>query len=363
MKVIRFAFLLAACAALMAAPAAACTGITVKAQDGAVIHARTMEFGMDLASQVLIIPRGYALEGTGPGDQPGLTWKAKYGAVGMDAFGLTAVADGMNEKGLAAGMFYLPGFAGYQKVTSADQDKCLAPMDVPVWMLTNFASVAEVKAALPQVKVWPAALPKMGPDPLALHYIVTDQAGNCLVVEYVGGQLHMYDNPLGVITNSPPFDWHLNNLRNYVNLSANNVPQLKLKGMTLYPTGQGSGMAGLPGDVTPPARFVRAVAFSQAVLPSPNGEEAVMSALRLLNSFFISKGMARDYDAQGKVSYDITEWMDACDLKNLKFYFATYDDLTPKVVDLNQLNLDAAQLQHIPITTGPRFTDVTGLVK
>ena len=363
MRFLGFFLGLAAAAILAAAPAVACTGITVKAQDGAVVHARTMEFGVELDSQVLIIPRGYALEGSGPGDTPGLTWKAKYAALGMNAFGLSAIADGMNQKGLAAGMFYLPGFAKYQKASAADQAKCLAPWNVVTWVLTNFASVAEVKAALPQVKVWPASMPKMGPDPLTLHYIVTDKAGNSLVVEYVGGKLHLYDNPLGVITNSPPFDWHLLNLRNFVSLSANNVPQLKLKGMTLYPTGQGSGMTGLPGDVTPPARFVRAVAFTQAVLPSPDGEEAVMSALRLLNSFFISKGMARDYDAKGKATYDITEWMDACDLKNLKFYFATYDNLTPKVVDMNKLDLNATKLQRIPITSGPRFTDVTGLVK
>jgi len=362
MRFLGFLLGLAAAAILAAAPAAACTGITIKAQDGAVVHARTMEFGLDLNSYVLIIPRGYAMTTIGPNNKPGLKWKAKYATVGMDAFGLTAVADGMNEKGLAAGMFYLPGFAGYQKVTSADQDKCLAPQDVPVWMLTNFASVAEVKAALLKVKVWPASLAQMGPEPLPVHYIVTDKQGNCLVVEYVGGKLHMYDNPLGVITNSPTFDWHLTNLRNYVNLSSNNVPQLKLKGFTLYPTGQGSGMAGLPGDVTPPSRLIRAVAFTQAVLPAPDGEEAVMSALRLLNSFFISKGMARSYK-DGKVSYDITEWMDACDLKNLKFYFATYDNLTPKVVDMNKLDLNATKLQRIPINSGPRFENVTGLAK
>lgn len=362
MKTLRLLFLLAACAALAAAPAAACTGITVKAQDGAVVHARTMEFGMDLHSEVLIIPRGYGLASLGPGDKAGLRWKAKYAAVGLNALGLPSLADGMNEKGLGAGMFYLPGFAQYQKVTPADQDKCLAPWDVVVWMLTNFASVTEVKAALPQVKVWPATIADISSTFQPLHYLVSDKEGNSLVVEYVGGRLHLYNNPLGVITNSPPFDWHLNNLRNYVNLSANNVPQLKLKGINIYPTGQGSGMMGLPGDVTPPSRLVRAVAFTQAALPAPSGEEAVMNALRLLDSFYISKGMARAWE-KGKVHYDYTQWMDACDLKNLKFYFATYENLTPKVVDMNKLNLEAVKLQRIPITTGPRFTDVTGLVK
>ncbi|MCF8043325.1 MAG: choloylglycine hydrolase family protein [Desulfarculaceae bacterium] len=362
MKFLGFLLGVAAAAILAVVPAAACTGITIHAQDGAVVHARTMEFGIDLQSQVLIIPRGYAISATGPGNKPGLKWKAKYAAMGMDAFGLTALADGMNEKGLAAGMFYFTGFAKYPEAAPADQAKCLAPWEVSVWILTNFESVAQVKAALPKVKVWPASLAQMGPGPLGIHYIVTDKQGNSMVVEYVDGKLHMYDDPLGVITNAPTFDWHMMNLRNYVNLSANNVPQLDLKNFSIYPTGQGSGMLGLPGDVTPPSRLIRAVAFSQAVLPSPNGEEAVMSALRLLDSFFISKGMARAYK-DGKVGYDITEWMDACDLKNLKFYFSTYDNLTPKVVDMNKLDLDAKKLQRIPINSGPRFTDVTGLVK
>ncbi|MCF8033997.1 MAG: choloylglycine hydrolase family protein [Desulfarculaceae bacterium] len=362
MKALKFALLLAACAALLAAPAAACTGITVKAKNGAVVHARTLEFGVNLQSQVLMVPRGYALATTAPGNKPGMKWKAKYAVMGMDAFGLTAICDGMNEKGLAVGLFYFPGFAGYQKVGAADQGKCLAPLEAPLWILTNFTTVAEVKAALPKVKVWGAPLPQLGPDPLPVHFIVTDRSGKSLVVEYVGGKLHMYDNPLGVITNSPPFDWHMTNLRNYVNLSANNVPKLKLTGITLYPTGQGSGMAGLPGDVTPPSRLVRAVAFSQAALPASNGDGAVMSALRLLNSFYISKGMARSYK-DGKVSYDITEWMAASDLKNLKFYFATYENLTPKMVDMKKLDLGGTKLQRISIHGGPRFTDVTGQAK
>lgn len=99
MKIPGFLSLLLAAVALLASPAAACTGITVKAQDGAVVHARTMEFGVDLESQVLIIPRGYAMSATGPGNKPGLKWKTKYAAMGMDAFGLTGLSDGMNEKG------------------------------------------------------------------------------------------------------------------------------------------------------------------------------------------------------------------------------------------------------------------------
>ena len=354
----------AACAvlALMASPAPACTGITVKAKDGAVIHARTLEFAQNLQSQVIMIPRGYALASSAPGGKTGLAWKASYAVLGLDFLGRTVIADGMNEKGLAAGLFYLPSFAQYQEVTPGDQDKCLAPWDLPVWVLTNFAGVDEVRAALPGVKVWPGVIPELGKTPVPLHFIVTDKTGKSLVIEYVGGRLNLYDNPLGVITNSPTFDWHLNNLRNYVNLSANDVSQLKLKGITLYPSGQGSGMLGLPGDITPPSRFIRAVAFTQAALPMADGQLAARQAFHLLDSFYITKGVARGIE-EGKPSYDYTQWMDACDLRNLKFYFATYENLVPKMVDFKKLPKQGDKLLRIPITGGPFYEDVTALAK
>lgn len=355
--------MVAACCLILAVGVAfACTGITVKAKDGAVVHARTMEFADNLESRILIIPRGQKIVGTGPGNKPGLSWKTKYGAVGLDCYDVVAFADGMNEKGLAAGVFYLPGFTQYQKVSPAEQGKSLAPWEIPLWILTNFATVEEVKTAISKIKVWPGVIPSLSKNPLPLHFITTDKSGQSLVIEYVKGKLHLYDNPLGVITNSPPFDWHLNNLRNYVNLSANNVPQLKLSGITLYPTGQGSGMLGLPGDVTPPARLVRAVAFTQAALPVKGGNEAARQAFRLLNSFYITKGMSRGME-NGKPVYDFTQWMDACDLKNLKFYVATYYNLVPKMVDLKRLDLSGGKILRIPIETGPFFMDVTAQAK
>jgi hypothetical protein len=88
------------------------------------------------------------------------------------------------------------------------------------------------------------------------------------VIEPLNKGLKIYDNPLGVVTNAPTFDWHMTNLRNYINLSATNVPAVDMGGITLAQFGQGSGLRGLPGDFTPPSRFVRAVAFSQSAFPS-----------------------------------------------------------------------------------------------
>jgi len=94
-------------AALGPSTAPACTGITIKPKDGAVIFARTLEFAADLKSNIIIVPRGKEFVGTAPGDKPGLRWKTKYGVMGANAFDLPVVVDGLNEKGLHVGLFYL----------------------------------------------------------------------------------------------------------------------------------------------------------------------------------------------------------------------------------------------------------------
>src|SRR5271156_1898334 len=110
-RIFQTAFLgIVALTALDASTAPACTGITIKPRDGSVIFARTLEFGMDLQSNIIIVPRGKAFVGTAPGDKAGLRWKTKYGIVGTNAFGLPVTVDGINEKGLHVGLFYFPGF-------------------------------------------------------------------------------------------------------------------------------------------------------------------------------------------------------------------------------------------------------------
>src|SRR5690349_4981225 len=86
--------------------AEACTGIRLTAADGTVVHARTLEFGIDLKSDILVVPRGFARTGTTPDGKPGLSWKTKYASVGMNGVGLPFLFDGLNEKGLAVGTFY-----------------------------------------------------------------------------------------------------------------------------------------------------------------------------------------------------------------------------------------------------------------
>ncbi len=175
--------------------------------------------------------------------------------------------------------------------------------------------------------------PRPGFGPGTSHFFVRDRSGKSIVIEPLGATLEIFDAPLGVVTNAPAYDWHMINLRNFVSLSVTNVPPLDLDGTELTQLGQGAGMHGLPGDFTPPSRFVRAVAFTASAQPSATGAEAVLAAFHILNQFDIPKGSVRD-KATGGV--ELTQWTSVSDLKALRFYFKTFDDQTIRVVDLNK---------------------------
>jgi len=104
---------------LPVSPARACTSVLLSTQDGAFVYGRTLEFGLQMNSQLMIVPRNLTITGTGPeGDvgQGGLTWTTKYAATGANALGLPVLLDGINEQGLTGGLFNFPGFAEFQTV-------------------------------------------------------------------------------------------------------------------------------------------------------------------------------------------------------------------------------------------------------
>ncbi len=338
--------LLAAAAVLglvVVPPAQACTGIELIAADGTVVRARTLEFGIDLKSNVILVPRGYSRTGTTPDGKPGKSWTAKYANLGANALGMPVIIDGLNERGLAVGLFYFPTTAQYQPYSPGDAARTIAPWELGSYMLDNFATVDEVRANLPNIVV-PAVVLEAWKFSPPVHYVVHDASGKSIAVEYTDGRLNIYDNPLGVMTNSPAFDWQMTNLRNYVNFSLTDLPPVQVGSVKLVPFGQGTGMLGLPGDFTPPSRFVRAVAFSQSVLPSQTGYEAILEAFHILND--IPKGASRapDKDEHGNVIADHTIWTSAIDLKAKRFYFRTYEDSQIRMVDLTKQKLDGEDI-------------------
>jgi len=268
------------------------------------------------------------------------------------------MADGVNETGLAVGAFYFPTYAKYSEITNENRTKALSPMDFPNWILTQFSTVAEVKGAVEagEACIAPTVLQGWGPEAPPLHYVVYDKTGASIVIEPVDGKLKVHNNPVGVLTNSPTFDWHLTNLRNYIALNPRNVPPIEIDRMKLQQFGQGSGMLGLPGDFTPPARFVRAVVFSATALPSPNVNQGILQVFHILNNFDIPEGVARDV-VKGQIYADRTQFTVARDPQNLRYYYKSYDDQTIRMVDLKKFDLNAKEIRNLD-TAGTQQTIV-----
>jgi len=332
--------------------AQACTGITLTAKDGSVIHARTLEFEVDMGSNVIVVPRGYKRQGMTPSGKNGKKWVSKYASIGANGAGVPWIFDGFNEKGLSIGLFYHPTTAVYMPYKKSNAKNTMAPWELGSYILENFATVEQVKKHIHQIVVPSVVFKAWGFVP-PVHYIVTDASGKSIVIEYLKGKLNVFDNPLGVITNSPSFDWHMTNLRNYPNLSAVQPKTRKVGGVELKPFGLGAGFTGLPGDFTPPARFVRAVAFSTSRVPTQSGRDTVIQAFHILNNFDIPKGSAREAhkDKHGNIIADFTTWTSASDLKNKKFYFRTYNDSQIRMVDLNKMNFNAKKIVTIPMAS------------
>ncbi|MCX7590229.1 MAG: choloylglycine hydrolase family protein [Kiritimatiellae bacterium] len=316
-------------------PSHACTGLRLIALDGAPIVGRTMEFGFDVQSDVVVVPAGTELSSSLPDKAKGMRYTSKYGMVGANMLGMRIIVDGVNEKGLYVGGFYFPGYASYSDPTPANYSRSLAPEDYAAWLLANFASVEEVKANYNKVVLVPNPIKEIGGESFPGHIVVHDSTGASVVIEPVDNGLKIHDNPLGVMTNSPTFDWHITNLRNYINLTALNVPPVEVSGIKLTEFGQGSGLRGIPGDFTPPSRFVRAVAFSQFAQKLPTAKETVPQVFHLMNAFDIPVGAVRDVH-EGQTHNDYTVWTSVADLKNVRWAFRTYRDQTIRSIDVRK---------------------------
>lgn len=327
-------------------PADACTGITLKSKDGHTIPARTIEWGgSDLNSQYVIVPRGYTQQSYLPGGATdGMKFTARYGYVGLAVEQKEFVAEGLNEAGLSAGLFYFPRYGQYEAYNAAHKSTSIADLQLVPLLLGQCATVDEVKEMVKKVHVI-----NIDPRSSTVHWRFTDLSGRQVVLEIVDGTPRFYDNPLGVLTNSPGFEWQLTNLNNYVNLFPGTAPAQQLGEQALASFGAGSGMLGLPGDVTPPSRFVRA-AFYQATAPQQDTAlETVLQGFQILNNFDIPVGVEFQL---GKVPANIpsaTQWTSATDMASGIIYFRTMYNSTIRSINLRNIDFAKTRYQAVPM--------------
>lgn len=315
-------------AAFAIAPAIsnACTSFILKNKDGSLVYARTIEFAMELPMKIALYPRNHQFKGTGPDGVAGsgLAWNGKYALIGLNAYDLDLIGDGMNEKGLMGGMQYLPVSSDYQNPTGADAKNSIASYQVVNYILSNFATVDEIKAGMKKIFVNNSKFDKWGNQIVKMHFGFHDANGKSVVIEYVKGQLNLYDNPIGAMANDPPFDWMMTNLTNYLNLSPVDIGTKTIGGVNFTPKSAGSGMHGLPGDFMSQSRFLRAVEYSQAADKYAADLPRVELAWHIANMFDIPPGTSLSNggkaDAKGKYFYDHTQQTVVGDQKNLTYY-------------------------------------------
>ena len=221
--------------------------------------------------------------------------------------------------------------------------KRLSALDEPVVRHSYIEAVAE------KYKIDAADLKAMVTRYGTIGLRIADDTGRQLVLEIIDGEPHFYENKLGVLTNSPDFEWQMTNLNNYVNLFPGSAETKSLGDIVLTPFGSGSGFLGIPGDVTPPSRFVRA-AFFQASAPQQDaGEETVLQCFQILNNFDIPLGVEFP---SGQIPVNIpsaTQWTAVSDMTNRIIYYRTMYNSNIRCFDLNKIDFGKVEYRAVPL--------------
>ena len=332
--------------ALSAPDSDACTGISLNAQDGSRIVARTVEWAATpMQCGYVVAPRGNEQQSYTPKGLNGLKYKSVYGYVGIYTEYEPFVVEGINEAGLSAGLFFFPQYGEYAPYNPANDGKTLCDMQFVSWVLSQFSSIDQVKSALKEVD-----LVTLNHNIGAVHWRIAEPTGRMVVLEIVAGIPHFYENELGVMTNAPGFQWHMTNLNNYVNLVPGSAPDNTIApGITLKGLGHGSGMLGLPGDYTSPSRFVRATFFQTTAPVWATGFETVVQAFHILNNFDIPVGSQHARADIPKGLPSATQFTSATDQTAMKFYYRTAWNSNIRCIDLMDIDFSTVKYQSHPL--------------
>ena len=337
----------AACMALVGAQNSdACTGITLHAKDKSVVVGRTIDWsGTEMNNMYVVVPRDYTQQSLLPsGKFGGMKFTSVYGFVGLAVEEPQFVVDGTNEAGLSAGLFYFPSYGKYQPYDESMDDSSIADFQLVSWILSRFSTIDEVREAIKNVRVI-----NIDKRASTVHWRITEKSGKQVILEIIDGKPTFYESKIGVLANSPGYPWHMTNLNNYVNLVPGGVGPTKMGPISLTAFGGGSGFLGLPGDFTPPSRFVRAAFLSQYALQRDTGYDSAMDAFHILNNFDVPLG---PQFAVGKAPNDMpsaTQWTIVTDLNDGVIYYHTMFDRTVRSIDLAKIDFANVPFQSHPL--------------
>lgn len=288
-----------------------CTCIDFKTTDN--YFGRNLDLEYRFNEKVVITPRGYEFK-----LKNGNVINTKSALIGMATVvnDYPLYAEASNESGLSMAGLYFPGNA---KFFEPDASKLnLSPYELIPYLLGLYSTVSEVRGVFDNLNITNTAF--MDNMPVTdLHWMIS-HGNDCIVVEQMQDGLKVYDNPLGVLTNNPPFDYHLINVNNYINLTPNCAKNRFSNKINLSQYGQGMGALGLPGDTSPASRFVRAAFNKLNSSCKGDEEESVSQFFHILDSVAMVKGAT--VTAEGK--YDITSYSCCINVSKGIYYYKTY---------------------------------------
>lgn len=312
-----------------------CTAVSYKAEEH--YFGRTLDYEFSYGESVVITPREYPLI-----FQNGTRWNHHYAMIGMAhiAEGSPLYYEATNEKGLSAAGLNFPGFAAYHP--EKDGMDNVAAFELIWWLLGQFATVEELRPALKRLNItaWDFR-EDMSATPL--HWLVADE-NHSIVLESMADGLHVHENPVGVLTNSPPFDFHMLNLTRHMGMGQKPVENRLCSHVELGAFSRGMGAFGLPGDLSSPGRFVRC-AFHK-LNSSAKGNE-VSQFFHILGSVEHTRGSVLLEDGQ----YEITIYTCCCNTSRGIYYYTTYDNGRITAVDMHRESLDQSELITYPLLT------------
>lgn len=308
-----------------------CTAITYKTK--AHYFGRNLDLEYSYSESVTITPRNYAFSFRKKGDM-----NSHYAMIGMayvvDDYPL--YYDATNEKGLSMAGLNFPDNACYQ--TEEEGMDHVAPFELIPWILGQCADLQEAKVLLSRICIIDMDYNEELPA-TPLHWMISDRNGS-IVLECVGDGLQIYDNPTEVLTNNPPFPYHMTNLSNYMFLTNEAPVNTFSDKLQVHPYSRGMGGIGLPGDWSSASRFVRAAFVRCNAVSGESEKESVSQFFHILDSVKMPRGAVEI----SKDLYEITVYSSCCNTDKGIYYYKTYDEQGIKKVSMQSVNLNGNQL-------------------
>lgn len=319
-----------------------CTAATYKTKD--FYFGRTLDYEFSYGDEVVVTPRNYPFSFRDAGEM-----KSHYAIIGMACVveNTPLYYDAMNEKGLCMAGLNFVGNAVYRK-PEAGKDN-VAQFEFIAWILGQCADVKAARAKLQNLNL--TDTPFSAELPVAqLHWILADRE-EAITVESVKDGLKIYDNPVGVLTNNPPFPEQMFRLNDYMHLSPKSPENHFAESLPLSTYSRGMGAMGLPGDLSSQSRFVR-VAFTKMHSVSGDSEqESVSQFFHILGSVDQQRGCCD----VGEGKYEITLYTSCCNADKGIYYYNTYENHQISGVDMHKADLDGTALARYPLVTGEQI--------